>query len=402
MTAPETRLTPREPAGAEAVKASAKRIAPRLKVLAPEAEQSRRLTREGIDLVRDHGLFKTLQPERSGGHQLTLRTHLDVVSALSEGCVSTGWVVGVAHAHSWLIGHMSRQAQDDVYANNPNAFVAAVVGPRGKAVKHADGSFQLNGFWPFGSGSDYADWLMLGAEVVDENGQVEDWGDFLIPPGDIDNLNDWHSAGLAGTGSHSLVGKDVTVPSHRFISMPALFQGHSPGKDLHEGTLYKSSAAPVLALALTGSAIGCAKASLADYRDNIQGKVMAYTDHVQTEWPPTQMNAANAATRIDAAELLLYRSADTIDNYAARDTAMPVLERARVRMDCAQAVRFCLEAVDLLFINGGASGLARDKLLQRASRDLHAINMHGLLLLDVNAEAYGRILLGLEPNSPLI
>ena len=129
---------------------------------------------------------------------------------------------------------------------------------------------------------------------------------------------------------------------------------------------------------------------------------MAYTDHVQTEWPPTQMNTANAATRIDAAELLLYRSADTIDNYAVQDTSMPVLERARVRMDCAQAVRFCLEAVDMLFINGGASGLARDKLLQRASRDLHAINMHGLLLLDVNAEAYGRILLGLEPNSPLI
>jgi hypothetical protein len=56
----------------------------------------------------------------------------------------------------------------------------------------------------------------------------------------------------------------------------------------------------------------------------------------------------------------------------------------------------------MLFINGGASGLALDKPLQRASRDLHAINMHGLLLLDVNAEAYGRILLGLEPNSPLI
>ncbi|HIO33179.1 MAG TPA: hypothetical protein EYN24_01440 [Gammaproteobacteria bacterium] len=229
MAAPDTRLTPPEPAGAAAVKASAERIAPRLKALAPEAEKSRRLTREGIDLVRDHGLFKILQPERSGGHQLTLRTHLDVVSALSEGCVSTGWVVGVAHAHSWLIGHMPRQAQDDVYADNPNAFVAAVVGPRGKAVKRADGSFQLNGFWPFGSGSDYADWLMLGAEVVDEQGQTEDWGDFLIPPGDIDNLDDWHSAGLAGTGSHSLVGKNVTVPAHRFISMPALFQGHSPG-----------------------------------------------------------------------------------------------------------------------------------------------------------------------------
>ena len=116
---------------------------------------------------------------------------MDVVSALSEGCVSTGWVVGVAHARSWLIGHMSRQAQDDIYASNPNAFVAVVVGPPGGAVKRADGSFQLNSFWPFGSGSDYADWLMLGAEVVDEKGQAEDWGDFLIPPEDIDNLDDW-------------------------------------------------------------------------------------------------------------------------------------------------------------------------------------------------------------------
>jgi hypothetical protein len=63
--------------------------------------------------------------------------------------------------------------------------------PPGGAVKRADGSFQLNSFWPFGSGSDYADWLMLGAEVVDEKGQAEDWGDFLIPPEDIDNLDDW-------------------------------------------------------------------------------------------------------------------------------------------------------------------------------------------------------------------
>ena len=54
MAAPDTRLTPPEPAGAAAVKASAERIAPRLKALAPEAEKSRRLTREGIDLVRDH------------------------------------------------------------------------------------------------------------------------------------------------------------------------------------------------------------------------------------------------------------------------------------------------------------------------------------------------------------
>jgi hypothetical protein len=53
MTAPETRLTPREPAGAEAVKASAKRIAPRLKALAPG--QSLHGSVDGIVLLQVRG-----------------------------------------------------------------------------------------------------------------------------------------------------------------------------------------------------------------------------------------------------------------------------------------------------------------------------------------------------------
>ena len=35
-------------------------------------------------------------------------------------------------------------------------------------------------------------------------------------------------------------------------------------------------------------------------------------------------------------------------------------------------------------------------------RDLHAVNMHGLLNLETNLEMYGRIVLGLKPNTPLI
>ena len=35
-------------------------------------------------------------------------------------------------------------------------------------------------------------------------------------------------------------------------------------------------------------------------------------------------------------------------------------------------------------------------------RDLHAINMHGLMGLETNFEMYGRIVLGLPQNTPLI
>jgi hypothetical protein len=76
--------------------------------------------------------------------------------------------------------------------------------------------------------------------------------------------------------------------------------------------------------------------------------------------------------------------------------------RARIRMDCAFAVRSLMEAVDKLMLQGGASALSLKGGLQRAARDLRATNMHGLLLFDTNAEIYGRVLFGKDPGTPLV
>ena len=73
-----------------------------------------------------------------------------------------------------------------------------------------------------------------------------------------------------------------------------------------------------------------------------------------------------------------------------------------MRADCAWAVRQCLEAVETLYLASGGSGIADGSPLGRAWRDLHAVNMHGLLNLQTNMELYGRIVLGLKPNTPLI
>lgn len=76
--------------------------------------------------------------------------------------------------------------------------------------------------------------------------------------------------------------------------------------------------------------------------------------------------------------------------------------RARIRMDCAQGVKLALDGVDKLFVMSGGSSLSLRSPLQRAARDLRAINMHGLLLHEAGAELYGRVLLGLEPNTPIV
>jgi 3-hydroxy-9,10-secoandrosta-1,3,5(10)-triene-9,17-dione monooxygenase len=146
-----------------------------------------------------------------------------------------------------------------------------------------------------------------------------------------------------------------------------------------------------------------AEAALDAFKERLPGRVIAYTENeIQIDSPTTHRQVADAATRIRVARLLLHRCADEIEEAAARGEMMDLTARARVRMDCAHAVRQCLEGVEILFLACGGSGIGEANPVQRAWRDIHAVNMHGILTLETNQEMYGRVLLGLKPNTPLI
>jgi 3-hydroxy-9,10-secoandrosta-1,3,5(10)-triene-9,17-dione monooxygenase len=300
------------------------------------------------------------------------------------------------------MAHFPQAAQAETYGANPDAIISAVIAARGKA-RAVEGGYVLNGFWPFASGSEHANFLFLGAALINESGETVDEGDLLVPISDIVIKDDWNVVGLRGTGSCSIVAKDVFVPADRYLSLPGLICGQTPGQALHEGWLYRSAAVPVLTLALAPAALGTAQAALESFKKRLPGREIAYTQHeVQIDSPVTHIQAATAATKIDTAQLLLHHCADAIQAAAERGETMDFAKRARVRMDCAFAVRLCLEAVETIYLASGGSGIAETSTIQRASRDLHAINMHGLLTLETNAEMYGRVVLSLAPNTPLI
>ncbi len=384
--------------------ASARAIVPRLRELAHEAERLRRLPDESVALLKQAGLLRTIQPLTCGGNALSMRAHLDVLATVAEGCGSTAWVLGVAQAHSWLLGHFPAQAQQDIYGDDPDTLVSAVIGPRGVARKQADGSFILSGTWPFGSGCAHSTWLLLGAQVQDEDGNVIDEGDLAVPTAQIEIKDDWYVAGLQGTGSSTMVARDVHVPAHRFLSLPALMQRQTAPYGAHDGDWFaRAQPVPVLSFCLVGGTLGIARAALEEFRRSVKGKRILYTsNHIADEWIPTQVALGHAASLIHAAGLVLYRAADDIDEHARENRPMPLEMRARIRMDCAFAPRLLLEAVEKLMLIGGASGLSLKSGIQRAARDLRATNMHGLLLLETNAEIYGRVLFGKDPATPLV
>jgi 3-hydroxy-9,10-secoandrosta-1,3,5(10)-triene-9,17-dione monooxygenase len=387
--------------------ADAKRIArsiiPELQKRALEAEDLRMVPKESMDLILRNGLLTTIQPASCGGQELSMRAHVDVLASVAEGCAATAWILGVMQAHSWLFGHMPEKAQRDVFGETGDTPVAAVIGPRGKAVRKADGSYSLSGFWPFASGNAHANWLLLGTEIFDEKSSKLDEGDLLVEKKGLEVLNDWYVAGLQGSGSSSVRCKDLAVPAHRFISLPALLENHTtPYTDPNAPALFKSQAGPVLGLCIASGATGVARRALQEFQKVVPGKRVAYTAHISHEWQPLQRALGEAATKIHASELVLYKVADDIDDYARRGEKMPMELRGRIRADIAFVPRTCRDAVlDLLTISG-AAGLSLKSPIQLAARNLMANAMHGFLLYDSGMEIYGKILLGQDPGTPVI
>ena len=387
---------------ADEVVQAARALAPDLAGRARETTEGRRVAAENVYRIKQARLHQVLLPRHCGGLELDLHTHLNVVEELAAGCGSTGWCTGVWHAHTWLLGLFARQAQDEFTGGTPQAIISAVISPRGEAGI-VDGGYLLSGFWPFCSGVHHSEWVLLGARVVDERGHPAGEGLMLLPTLDVEIKDDWYVNGLTGTGSNSVSTKDVFVPRHRFLSVPDAVQGNAPGAGLHESSLYSSAFVPALALFLCGPALGMARHALDVFCGKLPGRVVAYTfNEQQADMPVTHLEVAEAATKIDTARLLLHALVDTMQNYAGRGELMPVRQRAKARMDCAYAVRLCMEAAETLFLAGGGVGLSEANPLQVAARDLQAVNMHGLLVQKTNLEMYGRMLLGLEPNSPVI
>ena len=366
-----------------------------------EAETLRRVPAANIAAVRAAGLLKVLQPRSAGGYEMSLHTHLDVVSAIGRGCGATAWCMGVMHAHSWLLALYPEAAQDDVFAANPDTIISAVIAPRGTA-RIVPGGYVLSGAWPFASGCEHSDWLLLGAMVANEDGIVDE-GDFLLPTADVTIKDDWHVAGLRGTGSCSVAVKDLFVPPHRFLSLRQAGEGNAPGLARNDGSLYRSALVPFLTLALVPAGIGMAQAALGDFMARLPGRVVAYTaGEQQIAMPVTHLQIAEAATKIDTARLVAHSIAEALESAARGGAIMPQVARAKLRVDCAYAARLCLEAVEILYLASGGSGIAESNPVQQAWRDLHAVNMHGILNLQTAQELYGRVLLGLPANSPFI
>jgi resorcinol 4-hydroxylase (FADH2) len=229
---------------------------------AQQTEADRRVADDTIERIRQADLFRVMQPRVYGGFEYGFDVFAQIVAAIAAGCGSTGWVYALLASHQWLIACFSKAAQDEVW-NDRAALAAGTYAPVARATA-ADGGYRLSGVGSFCSGCDNAQWQLLGGMIPQPDGAAKP-GFFLLRTSDCIIDDNWHTMGLAGTGSKNIVARDAFVPAHRVLAFAELADAAAPGMRTNANPVYRQSFLAVLPIAIVAPVLGMAEGALADF-----------------------------------------------------------------------------------------------------------------------------------------
>ena len=372
----------------------ARALVPVLAERAAKAEALRRLPDEKLADLRDSGLLGITQPRRFGGSELPPADAYDLISLLSQGCGSTGWTYSLLTSHGYLLAMFPEQAQRDVWDTDPDAILSTSFSG-GPGPEIVDGGLHITqGLWRFSSGVHHSDWVALLAPVPQGNA-APDMRFLLIPRSEIEIIEDWRSAGLAGTGSCSIAARDIFVPHYRTLRLQDVLDATAPGLSVNDGPLYKFPFIGGWVLFLSAPAPGIARGALDAWIARTKSRVHPFTRQPVAADPVGLVKLGDAAARIGAAEALIRGAAERMTAEIFGTGAVSPETKVRCRRDHAFGIRLCVEAVEGLFLAAGASSLDESSPIQRHWRDVHAVAQHIANNLDSNLSAWGEWALGL-------
>jgi indole-3-acetate monooxygenase len=364
------------------------------------AEELRTLPHDAVAILRSLGVFWLKTPAELGGTPLTPVEFADVIEELAYVDASTAWagMIGAGCdglAGGWLPEEGARQifgpASDSV-----RPVVAGQLAPRGTGHP-VRGGYLVNGRWGFSSGIVHADWL-IGAFKPDGDGdgRAPGAGDgaadtgfgrmfvFLVPKAQAEVIDNWHVAGLQGTGSLDFSVDGVFVPAEMTYELgtPAV----------RGGDLFRLGMPAFVSNEVPPLAIGLARRALDDMTELATHTARFPGGPTVSERAVFHKELGRAETKIRAARAV-HREAMTAAWESAIAGTVPGEElQLAVTTASIYAVETCTEVVSDLFRYGGGRVLALSNPMQRHLRNVLAARQH-LALSEEHYETAGRYLL---------
>lgn len=360
------------------------------------AEELRTLPHDAVAILRSLGLFWLKTPAELGGTPLPPVEFCDVIEELAYIDTSTAWAAMIGAGCNGLAGGwLPADGAQRLFGTGPDGtrpVVAGQLSPRGTGHP-VRGGYLVSGRWGFSSGIVHADWL-IGAFKPDSDGSDSDdapvtgFGNrmvvFLVPKAQAEVIDNWHVAGLQGTGSLDFSVDGIFVPSEMTYDL-----GTSP---VRGGDLFRLGMPAFVSNEVPPLAIGLARRAIDDMTEIATHTARFPGGPTVSERAVFHKELGRAETRVRAARAV-HREAMALawESAVAGDVPGEELQLA-VTTASVFAVETCTEVVSDLFRYGGGRVLALSNPMQRHLRNVLAARQH-LALSEENYEAAGRYLL---------
>ena len=368
-----------------------------LRERAEEIETARRLPADLSKRFAESGFYRMCAPETYGGLELAPSATMETIEILARADGASAWCVFIGATSGTILALLPPTSAREIFAN-PDTLISGVFAPRGKAVANG-GGFTVNGRWQWGSGTQNADWILAGCQIV-RDGKTELLRNgtprsrmMLVPSSQVEFLDTWHVSGLCGTGSTDYAIHDVFVPENRALGLGV--DGPLPRP------LYAFPQFGLLGMGIAAVSLGLARAAIDELIAIAGGKTPSGSSRPLAERPSTQSEVSRAEATLRSARAFYYEAIDAAWNAAQTTGQIESDQRRDIRLATTFASHACAEAVDRMYNVAGGTSVYRKSPLQRIFRDVHVATQH-MMVAPATLELTGRLLLGLETDIAML
>lgn len=378
-----------------ALLAAARDLGPDIRARSAEIEALGTLPADLVDTIRPTGAFRQYVPDDLGGPGVTAVESLEVFEEFAYHDGSVGWCVAIASTTSLLASYLPDPHAGDLFGD-PDSIGGGFVVPKGRAVA-VDGGLRVSGRWQWGSGTRHCTTIGGGCLVVDAGGRPEPRGDGLaapfvfMDPGDLELIDTWDVAGLAGTGSVDFEARDVFVPEGRWAQI-----GATP--PVRDNVWSRFSFYGLLASGVAAAAVGIARRSIDELVGLATDKKPQGSSRTLAERAATQAEVAGAEARLAAAWTLMLDAADDTFRSAMTERPLTVDQKRRIRLAATHATQTAAEVAASMFRTAGGAAVYRTSPIQRCFRDAAVAAQHAMVA-PRTFETVGRMRMGLDTDT---
>jgi alkylation response protein AidB-like acyl-CoA dehydrogenase len=358
-------------------------LGPTIREGAAAAERERMLSGAVVDVMRGAGLFRMLTPRSLGGLEVDPVTFARVMEEVSRYDSAAGWALQT-DSGAWWCCRLPDEGAEELYADDPDAILSAAFHPPLEAVP-VDGGYRLTGQRPLASNIHEASWLLVTAVA----GEAAIGA--IVPAGEAEIVDTWHSLGMRGTDSNDVALNDVFVPTSRTFPLVPDFE---PGTH-YQGPLYRIPAMAEVAIVAAPVFLGIAREAIDELRALAESKTPFGSARVLRERPATQARLARAEGLLRSARALFYDTLEEAWERALANEQATLEQKADALLAAVNAASSSVEAVELVHGLAGTSGVYTRSPLERHFRDVQTIRHQGFVSAS-RFETVGQVYLGVD------